>query len=231
MPVTATQAPLLLCAATRWESAPLIKRWGLRAATPFRFEGCAGGTAVILIKTGMGAANAEEALNGFAGPLPRMAVSIGFAGALQPRMDSGDLVLDVQGLDIEIPQAAREIARTQKTPLHFGKIAYSDNVLSAPRDKAELGRKTRCSAVDMETASIRAWGQARGVPALAARVVLDGLQDRLPAETPKGERLSDLIPFLMKNAADLPLLARLGLRQKRAMAALAAFLEEFLPRL
>ena len=223
------QAPILLCAATRWELSPLVRRWGLRQATAFRYEGAVNGVGVTLLKTGIGPGNAEEALRAVAAP--RFLVSTGFAGALQPRMGCGDLVLDVQGLDIEIPQAAREIAARQRTPFHFGRMAHSDTVLARPQDKKALGQAQRCSAVDMESRALRAAAQRLGCPFLAARVILDSVEDRLPSQTPSGEGFFDLIPFALRNAGELPLMLKLGLRQGRAMKRLAIFLEEFLPSL
>lgn len=227
----AVKAPVLLCAATRWEADPLIKRWGLRRVDASRHEGAVGGADIVLVKTGMGAVNAAAALDALVGPPPRMAVSIGFAGALQPRMASGDLVLDVQGAALEIPEAAREIAARQNSPLHFGRIAHSDVVLHLPRDKRELGERLRCSAVDMESEAVRRWAQARQTAMIAARVVLDDLDSPLPPEAPAGETARDLAAFAWRNAGRWPSMVLLGLRQRRAMARLAAFLEELLPRL
>ena len=223
----ALKAPILLCCATKWESSPLIHRWGFSVVKSLHYEGSVRSVDVVLIKTGIGAAHVREALAAQAAP--RLAVSVGFSGALQPRMASGDLVLDVSGLDLAVPQAAREIASAQTIPLHFGRFAHTDTVLSRPEDKAALGRTQRCSAVDMESAAIKAWSESRGVSFLGARVVLDALDDRLPSEVPVGETAVELIPFVLRNFMDLPTLARVGWLQRRAMSRLATFLEDLLP--
>ncbi len=229
MSAVMSRTPILLCAATRWEAEPLAKRWGLRLVSPFRWEGAVRGVDVVLVKTGMGPANAREALA--AVEPPKMVVSTGFAGALQPGMACGDLVLDVQGLDIEVPQTARRIALEQKTPFHFGRIAHADAVLSQPAQKAALGKTERASAVDMESRDLRAAAERLAVPFLGARVVLDAVDERLPSAVPAGESLADLVPFALRHLPELPLMIKLGLRQSRAMGRLAAFLEELLPRL
>lgn len=224
-----TKAPILLCCATKWEASPLIQRWGLRQVTPFQFEGAVRGVDVVLLKTGIGPENAREALASI--DAPRLMISTGFAGALQPKMDSGDLILDVAGLDLEVPQTAREIAASQKTPIHFGRIAHTDKVLFAPQDKVALGKAERAAAIDMESRAVRAAAERLGVPFLAARVVLDAVDERLPSAVPSGESISDLIPYVIKNAAELPLMMKVGLLQKNAMRRLSNFLEELIPRL
>lgn len=226
---TMTKTPLLLCGATKWEVQPLAERWKLRAVSPFRFEGAVRGADVVLVKTGIGPENAREALATV--DAPRMIVSTGFAGALQPGMASGDLVLDVQGLDIEVPQTAREIALKQRTAFHFGRIAHTDRVLSRPEEKVSLGGAERACAVDMESASIRAAAGRLGVPFLAARVVLDAVEDRLPSQVPASESLPSLVSYAFRNLPELPVMIRTGLRQGRAMSRLAAFLEELIPTL
>ena len=225
MTMTAASAPIFLCAATKWEAEPLASALGLRRVSEFRWED----DSVALVKTGIGRENAVEALAAVSSA--KLLVSTGFAGALQPGMSSGDLVMEVAGLDLEVPQTAREIAAAQKTPFHFGRIAHTDKVLFDPADKAALGKAQRAAAIDMESAAIRAAADRLGVPFLAARVVLDGLDDRLPSKVPAGESFSDLMSYAFGNAAELPLMMKVGLRQKRAMARLAAFLEELLPRL
>ncbi len=226
---TMTGTRIVLCAATKWEVEPLARRWSLCAASAFRFEGTVRGIEVVLLKTGIGPANAQEALAAL--QAPKMIVSTGFAGALQPGMASGDLVLEVQGLDAEIPPMAREIALRQKTAFHFGRIAHTNRVLSRPEEKVSLGKAERASAVDMESASLRAAAERLGVPFLAARVVLDAVDERLPSDVPAGESFGALVSYAFRNASELPLMIKTGLRQGRAMSRLASFLEELLPKL
>jgi nucleoside phosphorylase len=212
--MTATKTPLLLCAATKWELAPLA---GLRSAD------------VALLKTGIGPDSARAALAAVTDA--RMIVSTGFAGALQSGMASGDLVLDIQGLDAELPPLAREIALRQKTPIHFGRIIHSDEVLCRPEQKLALGKAERAAAVDMESQALRQAAERLGVPFLAARVILDSVNDRLPSSVPSGEKLGDLVSYVIANWKELPVMMRAASLQRRAGARLAAFLSELLPKL
>ncbi|MDE2038539.1 MAG: hypothetical protein KGO96_03370 [Elusimicrobia bacterium] len=229
MPRTMKDAPILLCCATHWEAFPFIRRWRLRAAGPFRWEGGARGVDVAVLKTGMGTANVREALA--CASAPRWLVSTGFAGALQPGLASGDLVLEVNGLEQEIPRTARALASARAIPLHFGRIAQSDRPLCDPKDKAALGLAERCCAVDMESHEIRQAAERLNCPFLGARVILDDIDERLPAEAPSGETAAELLPYALRHFLELPLLARLAWRQRGAMSRLALFLEELLPSL
>lgn len=226
---------VVLCAATRWEAEPLARRWGLRSADGRIYEGNWRGKNILLLKTGMGEENTAKALRLLETParqaLPGLACVVGFCGALQPGMSSGDLVCDLQGLDAELPLAAREIAARLGLAVHFGRIAHSTRVLATPAEKEERGRAERASAVDMETAAVRGWAQRQGLDCLAVRVVLDALHDHLPAHAPAGEEAGELLRYALRHAANLPSLIRLGLKQRQGMRRLAAFLDLFLEAL
>lgn len=213
---TATLSPILLCAATRWEAAPLTRRLGRDSRAR-------------LLKTGMGPQKAAHALSGVADAKDyKYVISTGFAGALQEGMRSGDLVLDVRGADSELPASAREIAARQNVKIHFGKIAHSDEVLTTPESKKALGQSQRASAVDMETSAIKNWAETRGLNVIAVRVILDELSDHLPENLPESEGNFDLARYALTHLNAVPLLAALGIKQRKAIGTLAAFLEEFL---
>lgn len=222
---------VLLCAATRWEISPLVRSWGLKRASENLFEGTIGGRAALLLKTGIGKENVSKALQSLetaANQAPaRLVCSIGFAGALQPEMKPGDLVADLQGSDLEVVEAAREIAAGQKAGLHFGRILHSDTLVASPKEKTALGAARRAGAVDMETAVLRSFASRNGLPFYAVRVILDAVDESLP-RPPSGEDAASLARYALENIGRLPWLFRLGLRQRRCMAVLGSFLEEFL---
>lgn len=230
--MTLESSKVLLCAATRWEAEPLAAALGLsKAATPGRWEGLLGEREVVLVRTGIGPTRAGERLLELSEELFGLALSVGFAGALQPKMGSGDIVCDVRGSDADLPAASREIAARLGVPIHFGKIAHSDVVVGSPEDKRRLGAALRASAVDMETQALRSWADERELPVLAVRVVLDSVDDALPREVPAGEDLASLASFALRNLPRLPRLIALGVKQRRAIGRLAGFLKELLPKL
>ncbi|MDE1977183.1 MAG: hypothetical protein KGI84_07995 [Elusimicrobia bacterium] len=223
-------ARVLLCAATRWEADPLAKRLGLNAETEGLSLGRAGKTPVELLKTGMGADNAARALAAL--PASRnfsCVLSVGLAGSLQAQAQPGDLVADFSEGNDSLKEAVRAAAQKAGAVLRFGAIADSPASVLAPAAKKALGEKTGAMAVDMETAAVRRWAKARGLSAPALRVILDGMDDEIPMETPAGEDAASLIKFAAAHAGELGRLWSIGRRQRRGMAVLAQVLEEFLP--
>lgn len=216
-----TTATTLLCAATKWEAEPVARALGLERRTDAFF----GGGALGLVKTGAGAANVAKALSS----LRACSVySVGLCGALQPGMSTGDIVFDVQGAPSDWPPRARELAESLDLKIHFGRIVHSPRVLATPADKAELGARLRAGAVDMETAAIRAWAEARGADCFAIRAVLDGLNEAVPSEIPESETPAALVSYAVRHFASLPLLLATGLKSRKATSNLSRFLREFL---
>lgn len=222
---------ILVTAATPWESRPLAKALGLTAAGPRLYRGVLAGRAVWLLETGMGAAPAAAALAGLKdpngdGPL-ELVVSSGLAGALQPGIASGELVCDPHGGPVALARAARAAAESFGIPLHMGTALCAERVLG-PEEKRRLGDRRRALAVDMESAAVRAWCEKRGTAFAVLRAVLDPVDERLPAGVPDGPGLWPALRFAAAHAGELPLLARLGWRQRRALRRLASVLRAVL---
>ncbi|MDD5658021.1 MAG: hypothetical protein PHF00_12290 [Elusimicrobia bacterium] len=221
--------PILLAAATRWETAPLRARLGLRRQGFESWSGRVADRPVTLVKTGMGGAAAAAALarNCPPGPDSPLLLSVGFAGGLREDLRAGDLVAEQL---TACPQAAAAAARL-RPEVHFGRIADSDRVLREPEEKLSRGRSRGALAVDMESAAVRAFAVARGLRALALRAVLDEAGFALPAALPEGEGLAALARHAASHPRDWPRLAALWLRQRRAAAALALAVKSFLEAL
>lgn len=202
---------ILVCAPTKWEYQSLAALKGVK-----------------VLRTGMGAKLTAETLARARGPWT-LVISAGLAGALQPAMESGDIVADLRECPIEYPQAARRAAAALGLKLHFGKIVPAGGVLS-PEEKRRLGVRLRASAVDMETEAVRAWASEASAPCLAVRAVLDPVDQRCPP-APKGEDVLSMALYALTNLHNLPLLIRAGLQQRRAMSNLTAFLGLFMQEL
>ncbi|HVA66388.1 MAG TPA: hypothetical protein VNK24_05630 [Elusimicrobiota bacterium] len=220
---------ILLCAATRWEAAPLARRLKLEPAGAALFTGRVQETPVRLLKTGMGGEKAARAL-GAVLPAEKFScvLSVGLAGALNAQAKPSDIVADIPDQYPRWKDAARASAKKTGAALHLGAVINYDGV-AAPAQKRALGEATGALAVDMETAAVRRWARGRGVPALALRVILDGLDEALPETAPAGEDAASLIKFAAANAGRLGRLWSLGRSQRKAMDVLSRFLEEFLP--
>ena len=219
--------PVLITAATKWEAEPLAKGLGLTRAGENRFEGTVAGRRVVLIKTGMGSEKTSNALNaGFVAGDFGLAFSAGLCGAMQDGIKTGDLVADAQGIDLDYVVPLRETAASLNIPFHFGKILHT-NIVLTPEKKRALGAEHRMLACDMETAAVRRWAQAK-VPVIGARVVLDEIDETIPADAPQGEDAATLARYALTHAASLPRLIKTGMRSARAMKNLTRFLKAYL---
>lgn len=221
----------LLCAATKWEAVPLARNLGLKRISPNLFE--RPDRAIALLQTGMGRQKTTRSLQGWSasGGVCRTVLSTGFCGALQPGMRAGDIIADLGGCDAALVEEARRVAEARSLRLHFGRILHSDSVVCLPSRKEELGREQRASAVDMESAAVRQWAQGAGVASLCLRAVLDPMEQPMPEKPPQGEDFLSLLRYAVENLGQAPLLARVGYRQRQALASLCRFLAPYLEAL
>lgn len=224
------KTPVLITAATRWEAEPLTKGLGLSPAGNGRWEGSVGGRAVLLVKTGMGAIKTAAVLEkDFVAGDYGLAISAGLCGAMQPGIRVGDIVADAQEVELDYVVPLRETAKSMGAPFHFGKILHT-NIVLKPAAKAKLGAEYRAVACDMETAAVKRWAGSR-IPAFGVRVVLDEMNDEIPADAPESEDTAALARYALANAAKMPALIRTGLRSGRAMKNLTRFLKAYLETL
>ena len=237
------KTPVLITAATRWEYRPLAKALGLSETelstnssrdesvdnffSPNRSEGIFAGRKIVLLKTGIGAKNAADALAaGFSPADFGAAISAGLCGAMQKEAKTGDIVADAREADLDLVKPLRETALKLDLPFHFGKILHT-NIVLQPKVKRLLGQEQRVLACDMETASLRRWA-GTATAAIAVRVVLDEIDEELPSDVPEGEDAASLARYALKNAASLPSLIKTGWRSARAMKNLSRFLAAYL---
>ncbi len=129
---------------------------------------------VTVIHTGMGLAPAARALDVFLSKTrPDWMLSGGFAGALDPRLKLGDLIV---AENFTTPSL---VTRCQGMPAR-GTLVSRPRPAELVEEKAALFRETGALAVDMETAAIAAACQRAGVPLLAIRAISDSAQVPLP---------------------------------------------------
>ncbi len=220
--------PVLLTAATRWESRPLAAALGLSPAADGRWEGSQGGRRVTLVQTGMGAERTAAALGrGFVAADYGLALSAGLCGAMQEEVRSGDIVADAREAEMDFVVPLRETAKALRLPFHFGRILHTNLVLQ-PAAKRRLGAEHRAVACDMETQAVRRWAHGTALTVLGVRAVLDEVGQRAPADAPEGDDAASLARYALAHAAELPLLAGTGLRSARAMRRLSRFLKAYL---
>ena len=121
-------------------------------------------------------------------------VSLGYAGALDPRLQAGDLVLGsayhhaaapgIHGAPLatrEVTTRAAALLREAGLPALEGPVLTVDEPLLTPQAKRRARLATGALAVDMEGRWIAEAAAARGVPLIGIRAVLDEAQFSLPA--------------------------------------------------
>lgn len=143
-----------------------------------------------LMLGGMGPERAARAAERMIREGARAVMSVGMAGALQPRVSPGDILLpervaDAGGsLHTTVSWRAAILERLADATLivHGGLLRSVPSVLGGAPAKSEYGRTTGAVAVDMESAAIVKTALQHGVPAVVVRVAVDLVDVSLPVE-------------------------------------------------
>jgi adenosylhomocysteine nucleosidase len=176
-----------------------MARLGIVAALTREAEGLgrrvprAGGIAelsddVLLAVSGMGPRRARAAGQALLGRGVDALLSWGMAGALDPALASGTLLLPervVAAQGLEMPVDAEWQARLRHgvgelVPICFMPLAESPKVLATPRAKQSLRERTGAACVDMESAALAGLAREADVRFLVVRAVADSAGVTLP---------------------------------------------------
>lgn len=162
-------------------------------------------------------------------------LSFGLAGALDPALGSGDVVIarqvrsdagDLYPCDAGWQEALHAALVETRTPCRRGAILGSARLWRRPADKRSLFAATGCLAVDMESGAVAAIAAGAGLPFLAVRAVADRAEDALPplvehAVKPDGmPAVGRTLAAMLKSPAQIPATLRLARRSERALASL-----------
>jgi adenosylhomocysteine nucleosidase len=135
----------------------------------------------------------------------------GLAGALDPSLAIGDLIIDDWPEGMPMPASAKR-----------GAIHTARGIAATPAQKADLFAQTRAAAVDMESATVRQWALRHGAAFGAVRAISDRADQALdpifltfidPWGRPKLRRI---LSSLVSRPKRLPALLRLGSDSKNA---------------
>jgi adenosylhomocysteine nucleosidase len=196
---------------------------------------------VELLDTGEGRANADRALRAwFEKNDADFLICVGFAGALSPALQIGDLVIDKNSAMVsEI--LSRERSKTPAGELGFsihpGRIITVDEILGATgkRELAATLDANELACAEMESSAVAKVCVERSVPLLLLRAISDLFDEDFPIDfnrcRNRDGRLSTakvLRALLLKPQAINGLLA-LNRRANLCAARLAWFIEQTLP--
>ncbi|UCH86201.1 MAG: hypothetical protein JSU97_06595 [Dehalococcoidia bacterium] len=215
-------------------------------------EGTLAGRQVLVARTGMGSARAQEATSALIQHhSPEAILSIGLAGSLTDELRVGHLVIARQvyalhepfhegplaasnGLacDPALVELAVAAARQRRLAFREGVSLTVPQVIDQPEVKRRIGDSLPVEMVEMESYWVGRVAADQGIPFLIVRVILDELGDRLPDlpntvdETGAIAR-SRALRHLLSRPGQIPALVRLAVNTRRASQRLAVFAEAF----
>jgi hypothetical protein len=194
---------ILVCFALKEEAAPFHK---IAAAHP----------GVFTLIVGIGRQNAEKSVRSFLNSCrrrgdesqikkkletphlisyePRLVLTCGFAGGLNPDLKLGDVVFDVEPFSSRSRGDETQIKKNLETPhvvsyerlLAAGakpaKIHCADRIATTVAEKKALRAETGADVVEMESAAIQAVCAERGIPCATVRVISDTANEDLPLD-------------------------------------------------
>lgn len=189
---------------------------------------------VLVLVTGIGFDHAQSAINWLLSEAtPRLVVASGFAGALDPELKQGEIVVATEVVESE-DQHWRTALPAELGDKKCGRLLTSRRLVASRYDKLKMFESTRAIAVDMESAAIAEACQVAHVPCAVVRVISD------VADQPISEHLARLMvggrvsPFRVFAATItkpslVPQFWRLGRETKIASQNLADALNKLIP--
>lgn len=161
------------------------------AVTGLRFEArIAGRASSVLAVSGAGEALAD-AIRNAASSAVRGIVSFGIAGALDPGLKPGDILIASAVVDRDGQQSQTHLAWQDRLagkigPVHRGHLYGSGAAITTADEKASLFARTRCQAVDMESHIAARVAAELGIPFAILRVIADDAASAIPPAALKG---------------------------------------------
>ena len=178
--------------------------------------------------TGMGRRRASGAIRAaLSCHRPRLVLTCGFAGGLNPALPLGQVVCD--------DTQAGPFQNTLNGPgILKGRFVHSDRVVVSAADKAQLRQASGGDAVEMESSAIVAACHEQGLPVIVLRVISDTATEDLPMDFNRFSRsdgslsLPRLLLGVARSPAAIPRLIAFQGRLREAARNLALELQRYL---
>ncbi len=220
------------------EARALAPQIGARAGRRDPIQPFAGAALTV---SGMGGQRAAAAARRLVEAGATALASVGTAGALDPGLESGAIVLPREVVTLEGGSVATDprwrealAAALPRARLSGGRLLSTGVPIGLRLDKAIARRQTDCVAVDMESAAIAAVAAETGLPFIAVRVIVDTAADDLPSAVLAVSRAGQvsrvrLLGALARAPWEIVALIRLAGRFRTACRVLAGIGEPGLP--
>ena len=216
----------------------LVERSG-----PYRFYRARRGPAAALVVGAVGKRGATEATRHLVENYgPSLVVSAGFAGAVRPDLNTGDVFVCDRVLSMEGPPASWSVEIANERLLSAGPsaaengarpmgcVSVSQFVQNAPM-KAWLGKALRVGVIDLESYWVTDVAASHNVPHAVVRVVLDPMDHAMPnfladyMRPGAGSAVVEAVRYALRRPHRVGGLLRLSTQVKRARRSLADCLD------
>jgi nucleoside phosphorylase len=105
-------------------------------------------------------------------------ISAGFAGALNDRLQAGDLLIAENFSTVQLTEARSALSTL---PIHTADLVTVPLMIDSIEERKEIAQTTGAAAVDMETEFIARACAEHGIPLLSLRVISDTPGEPFPA--------------------------------------------------
>jgi len=130
---------------------------------------------VSILITGIGSQNAEASLRRFlAGNLPKLILTCGFAGGLNPELENGDVVYITGYAALDQKLAAADAKHAS--------FFSAARIATTVAEKKQLRAATGADVVEMESGTILAICRESRIPCAMVRVISDTAGEDLPLD-------------------------------------------------
>jgi len=162
----------------------------LQAATFKMVSGSLYKVDFLVVQTGVGMKNAREITRTICQThSPRLVISAGFAGGLNPTLRKNDLFFPGEIARDSVETLCVKSTLTQQSlPENSqlgGRLLTVDRVVTRPEAKRELGVKFQAQAVEMESYAVAETTAEMNIPFLSLRVISDAADEVLPQDVQK----------------------------------------------
>ncbi len=213
----------------------------LRLPTGNAFVGEWQGVPIVLVRSGMGRDRARRALVEVAERYDlKEIISIGYAGALDPSLEVGDLVVADKIIEMDSSRSDedmksyslnKEILNTTGE-IHRKILLTVDRVAATPQEKKKLRQKYSAVAVDMETSALAEEAKARNLSFISVRAITDTADQELIDCSYLVEEDGEVSKLkagwhVLTHPGDLKGMIELGQHAKIATANLTEFLRQY----